>query len=174
MINSEPAATTDYVEQDGGQPNSNRRSQVFFNICDMRTATVIVNILNIVFTVIVTLIMAFMSAFEYGPYKIQHTLRTILGGVLVSLISFVALYSAMNWREDGMMASTAAYGLVLLVRLIKFEWIDVLVTALILYPHVIFTMEMRNGIMTPDTFENEEYVTETGRDFVEMAHTYCQ
>jgi hypothetical protein len=33
-------------------------------------------------------------------------------------------------------------------------------------------MEMRAGIMTPETFDEEEYVTEGGRDFVEMAHQY--
>ena len=62
--------------------------------------------------------------------------------------------------------------LVLIWRIVHLDWVDIVVTLLLLYPHTMLTMEMRSGIMTPETFEREEYLTESGRDFVEMAHTY--
>lgn len=169
---------TDYVMQDGIQSsptnstNANRKSKLFFGICDMRTATVVLNILNIVFTLVVGIVLTVMFAIERGPYRLQHILNTLFGAICVSGISAVGLHSAMNWRLDGLMAATASFCVVLVVRLIKLEWIDVVITGLILYPHVVFVMEMRSGIMTPETFEDEEFVAEGGRDFVEMAHMY--
>mmetsp|Transcript_6196 Transcript_6196/g.15374 ORF Transcript_6196/g.15374 Transcript_6196/m.15374 type:complete len:183 (+) Transcript_6196:195-743(+) len=166
--------STNYT-QDGAEStytNRNRRSKLFFGICDMRTATVVVNILNIIFTLVVGLIMTIMFAFENGPYKGNHILSIILEAVGVSAISALGLYSAMNWRLNGMIVSTVAFVAILAFHLIKFEWIDFLVTALILYPQIVFTMEMRSGVMSPETFETEEYVAEGGRDFVEMANHY--
>lgn len=173
------AVSTDYVQQDGVQiqnqsspTNNNRKSQTFLTLCDMRTATVVLNILNIFFTLVVAIVLTLLYAFERGPYKLQHIFQTLFGAFCVAGISSIGLYSAMNWRLEGMMAATAAFGLVFVMRLIKLEFIDVLITGLIFYVHVVFTMEMRSGVMTPETFEEEEYVAEGGRDFVEMAHSY--
>ena len=179
MTNIETVAesgTTNYVQQDDGQAsaitNPNRKSKLFFNICDMRTATVALNIMNIVFTVVVALILSLMFAFDSGPYKMQTISNTLFGAILVTGVSGLGLYSAMNWRLDGIMVTVAAYGLILLWRIVKLEWVDALVTGLLLYPHIVFTMEMRSGVMTPETFDEEEFVAEGGRDFVEMAHGY--
>ena len=173
-IETVAASTTDYVQQDesAAYVNPNRKSKLFFKICDMRTATVALNILNIVFTVVVALLLSLMFAFESGPYKLQTISSVIGGALLVAGASGLGLYSAMKWRLDGMMATVAIFGLILLWRIFKLEWVDVLVTGLLLYPHVVFTLEMRTGVMTPETFDEEEFVTEGGRDFVEMANNY--
>jgi hypothetical protein len=159
-------------QQDGFSRNPNSKSKLFFGLCDMRTATVSLNIINIIFTVIVALILCFMYAFDNGPYRLQAVSAVLFGAIAVSCVSGLGLYSAMNWRLDGMYATTVAFVLILVVRILKIDIIDALVTGVLLYPHVIFTMEMRSGIMTPETFDGEEYVTEGGRDFVEMAHAY--
>lgn len=165
-------STANYTQDDSFTRNPNSKSKLFFGLCDMRTATVALNIINIVFTVIVALILVFMYAFDNGPYRLQAVSSVLFGAIAVTCVSGLGLYSAMNWRLDGMYATTIAFALILLVRIIKIDFIDALVTGILLYPHVIFTMEMRSGIMTPETFDDEEYVTEGGRDFVEMAHTY--
>lgn len=159
-------------QQDAFSRNPSSKSKLFFGLCDMRTATVSLNIINIIFTVIVALILCFMYAFDNGPYRLQAISSVLFGAIAVSCVSGLGLYSAMAWRLDGMHATTAAFALILVVRILKIDIIDALVTGLLLYPHVIFTMEMRSGIMSPETFDGEEYVTEGGRDFVEMAHTY--
>ena len=173
---ADPTITTNYAQQpdDGADPmhNPNRKSQLFFGLCDMRTAVVALTIINIIFTVIVALILLSMYAFDNGPYK-SNAIASVVGwGVLVMATSGLGLYSAMNWRLDGMYVATAVFALIFIIRIVKKDFIDVVVTAFLLYPHVVLTLEMRAGIMTPETFEDEEFVAEGGRDLVEMAHHY--
>jgi hypothetical protein len=172
-----PTSTTNYAHHDGSvqdstMNNPNRKSQLFFGICDMRTATVALNIINIAFTVIVAIIMMSMYAFGSGFYRSQAISSVLFWAIIITVVSGIGLYSAMTWRLDGMYVSTAGFAIILLARIIKLDFIDLLVTAFLLYPHIVFTMEMRSGIMTPENFDEEEYVTEGGRDFVEMAHQY--
>jgi hypothetical protein len=172
---TEAPSSSNYVEQDvvyDAMHNPNRKSQLFFGLCDMRTATVALNIINVIFTVIVALILITMYAVDNGPYRINAVGSVIGWALLVSAISGLGLYSAMDWKLNGMYAATAAFGIILIVRICQFDFPDVVVTGFLLYPHVIFTMEMRSGIMTPETFDDEEFVTEGGRDFVEMANFY--
>jgi len=177
-----PNPTIDYVEQDAvigfdtsavdPMNNPNRKSSLFFRMCDMRTATVALNIINIIFTLIVAIIISTMYAFDQGPNNSRAIFGVIFGAIIISGISILGLYSAMNWNLNGMYASTAGFACVLLYRLIHLDIVDVLVTGVLLYPHIVLTLEMSSGILTPETFEEEEFVAEGGRDFVEMAHTY--
>ena len=173
MSASDP--TLNYVQHDGQDStmaNPNRKSQLFFGLCDMRTATVALNIINIIFTVIVTIIMVSMYAFGGGLSRSEAISSALVEAIVVTAVSCIGLYSAMAWRLDGMYVSIVGLAIILLMRIIKLDYIDLFVTAFLLYPHIVFTMEMRAGIMTPETFDEEEYVTEGGRDFVEMAHQY--
>lgn len=167
--------TTNYAQHDGQDStmaNPNRKSNLFFGLCDMRTATVALNIINILFTVIVTIIMVSMYAFGSGFSRSEAITSAFVEAIFAMVISGIGLYSAMAWRLDGMYVSIVGLAIILLMRIIKRDYIDLFVTAFLLYPHIIFTMEMRAGVMTPETFDDEEYVTEGGRDFVEMAHQY--
>ena len=162
----------EYVAQEDPSYNPNRKSKLFFGLCDMRTATVVLNVINVVFTVIVALILIFMYALDHGPYRLQAISSATTTAIVVVAASALGLYSAMNWRLDGMAVATVAFAGILLFRIITFDILDSILMAVILYPHVVLTMEMRSGIMTPETFDDEEYVAEGGRDFVEMANQY--
>ena len=173
---ADPTITTNYAQQpeDGEDPmyNPNRKSKLFFGLCDMRTAVVALNIINIVFTVIVAIILTSMYAFDNGPYKNSAISSVVAWAVLVTAFSSLGLYSSMNWRLDGMYMTTVAFGVVLVMKIIHLAFVDILVTGFLLYPHIVLAMEMKAGIMTPETFEDEEFVAEGGRDLVEMAHQY--
>ena len=162
----------DYVAQEDPMYNPDRKSKLFFGLCDMRTATVALNVINIIFTVIVAFILIFMYAFDHGPYRSSAITGVAVTSIIVVATSSLGLYSAMNWKLNGMYVSTAAFLAILLYRIITLDFLDAIITGILLYPHVIFTMEMRSGIMSPETFEDEEFVAEGGRDFVEMAQTY--
>jgi len=149
-----------------------RKSKLFLKLCDMRTAVVALNVLNVVFTVLVTCILATVFAIQAGPYGVQNILTVLGAGLITAGASAVGLWSAMNWKTNGVMAATVVFAVVFVWRCIQLEWIDMLVTALLLYPHVILTQEMKAGVLTPETYEVEEYVAEGGRDFVGMAHDY--
>mmetsp|Transcript_41739 Transcript_41739/g.46587 ORF Transcript_41739/g.46587 Transcript_41739/m.46587 type:complete len:213 (+) Transcript_41739:198-836(+) len=149
-----------------------RKSRLFLKLCDMRTAVVTLNILNIVFTVLVTCILATVFAIQAGPYGVQNILTVLGAGLITAGASAVGLWSAMNWKTNGVLAASVVFAIVFVWRCIKLEWIDILVTALLLYPHVVLTKEMKSGVLSPETYEVEEYVAEGGRDFVGMAHDY--
>jgi hypothetical protein len=174
------APSSDYVNADNGNGtgnegvvmNPNRRSQLFFQICDMRTATVALNLLNVIFTVMVALILSLMYIIQGGPFVWQNIGTVLSGGFISAGASALGLWSAMNWHIHGITVTTILFVLILIWRLIKLEWIDILITCLLLYPHVVLTMEMKSGILSSQTFSEEEYVAESGRDFVEMAHDY--
>jgi len=152
--------------------NTNRKSKLFFKICDMRTAAVALNILNIVFTVLVACILTTVFAVQGGPFVLQNIVTVLCAGIVTAGASAVGLWSAMNWKTNGVMAASIVFALILIWRIIKLEWIDIVVTALILYPHVVLTMEMKSGVLSPENYDEEEYVAEGGRDFVGMAHDY--
>ncbi len=166
--------TTNYAQQNEDDPtfNPNRKSKLFFGLSDMRTAVVALNLINIVFTVIVGIILSTMYALDSGPYKSSAITSVLLSSAFVTATSMVGLYSSMNWRFDGMIATCVAFSLVLVLRIWHMDFIDVIVTGLLLYPHIVLTMEMHSGVMSPETFDDEEFVAEGGRDFVEMAHQY--
>jgi len=166
--NSDPPGTcsTNYTN------TKNRKSKLFFKICDMRTAAVALNVLNVVFTVLVTCILSTVFAFQGGPFVVQNIVTVLGAGFITAGASALGLWSAMNWKTNGVMAASTLFAVILLWRIIKLEWIDILVTALLLYPHVVLTMEMKSGVLSPENYEVEEYVAEGGRDFVGMAHDY--
>jgi len=161
----------------GGMGSNNqtgipRKSKLFFNICDMRTAVVALNVLNVVFTVLVTVILATVFAIQAGPYGIQNILTVLGAGLITAGASAVGLWSAMNWKTNGVLAASVVFALVFVWRCLHLEWIDIFVTALLLYPHIVLTQEMKAGVLSPETYAVEEYVAEGGRDFVGMAHDY--
>jgi hypothetical protein len=138
----------------------------------MRTATVALDVLNIGFTVVVVLVLSLMYLLQGGPFVFQNIMGAIGAGIVTASVSAVGLWASMNWQLKGLYAATAGFFSVLIWRLVHLDWVDIIVNALLLYPHFFLTMEMRAGIMTPETFDQEEYLTEGGRDFVEMAHQY--
>jgi hypothetical protein len=96
----------------------------------------------------------------------------LASGILSAGISAIGLWGAMNWNLNALYAATIGFGLIFIWRMVHLDWVDIVVSLLLLYPHVVLTMEMRAGVMTPETYNREEYLTDSGRDFVEMAHNY--
>ncbi|KAG7351564.1 hypothetical protein IV203_010924 [Nitzschia inconspicua] len=153
-------------------PKQQRRSRLFFGVCDMRTATVALNLLNIVFTAVVVVVLSLMFLLQGGPFVGKNIFHTVMTGFLTAGISAVGLYGAMNWNLNALYVSILGFVTIFVWRFVHLDWIDIIVTAVLLYPHSMLTLEMRAGILTPETFDREEYLTESGRDLVEMAHQY--
>jgi hypothetical protein len=167
-----------HTDGDGGtlsndeQHLANRKSRLFFGICDMRTAAVALDVLNICFTAVVAVVLILMFVIQGGPFVMRNIFLVIGGGLLTAGVSGIGLLAAMNWHLVGMGLATVGFAALLVVRIIHLEYVDIVVTALLLFPHAMLTMEMQSGILTKETFEKEEYIVEGGREIVEMAHGY--
>ena len=138
----------------------------------MRTAAVSLNILNIIFTIVVAVVLSILFAVQSGPVGLRDVLFVLLGALVMAGVSGLGLWSAMNWNLTGVLATAILFGAILIWRIINLEWVDIAVTALLLYPHVVLYIEMKSGVLTPETYDQEEYIAEGGRDFVDMAHEY--
>jgi len=149
-----------------------RKSKLFFWICDMRTAVVALNVLNIIYSLVVALVLSIMFAFQAGPFKFQNVMTVLTSGLVTAAVSAYGLWSAMNWKFCGAVTTTILFLCIFVWRCIKLEWVDMIVTAFLLYPHIVFTYEMKTGVLSPETYPNEEYVVEGGRDCVDMASEY--
>jgi hypothetical protein len=168
-----PSSTNYHVQTDFSSSSSpSRRSQLFFGICDMRTACVALDVLNIGFTVIVVVVLTILFLVQGGPFVLANIVGTLISGIITAGISAVGLWGAMNWNMMALYAASIGFFFVFIWRAIHLDWVDIVVSLLLLYPHSMLSMEMRAGIMSPETFDREEYLTDSGRDFVEMAHNY--
>jgi hypothetical protein len=175
---SDPEAT-DYHNAEAAEETTGEtptlthgKSKLFLGICDMHTATVALDVLNIGFTSVMVILLTLIYLIEGGPFVIHNIMHTICGGLTSAGLSGIGLYSAIDWNLKGLYFVTGGFIVLLLFRLITLDWVDILLTSLLLYPHIMFVMEIRSGSMTEDTFPQEEYLSEAGQDFVEMAHNY--
>jgi hypothetical protein len=170
--NAEEAAEGTAAGETPPSRTNHRKSKLFFGICDMRTATVALDVLNIAFTFVVVILLTIMYLIQGGPFVLQNIMYAISGGLVSAGLSGIGLYSAMKWNLRGLYFVTGGFIVLLLFRLITLDWVDIVLTSLLVYPHLMFVMEIRSGIMTEETFPQEEYLSEGGKDFVEMAHNY--
>jgi len=150
-----------------------RTSQLFMGVCDMRTAVVALDVLHIVYSLLVALILAIMLLCQGNSLFLFRNLLAILtGGLITASVSGLGLWSAMQWHTTGLWCATVLFGVIFVWRCLVLEWIDMMVTALLLYPHIVLLVEIRSGVLSETTFTQEEYILPGGRDFVDMAHDY--
>lgn len=151
---------------------ASRQSSLFFGICDMRTATVALDVLNVCFTGVVAIVLSLMFLVQGGPFVMSNIMGAVGGGLMTAGVSVIGLVAAMTWHLAGMYCASVGFVALLVYRIVNMDYVDIVVTALLLYPHVMLSVEMRSGILSKDTYDKEEYIVEAGRDFVEMAHGY--
>lgn len=137
--------------------------------CDTRRAVIVVNVISMCFAALVILSIALMSSDAYAAQFDDDQVVTALNGMdgktVGMTISFAALgmlcnasgiFGARSFNEWAVMIAGSWY-LVELVR--SLAYLDIggaIMAGFFVYPHVIFWQEMRKGIMTPATYQQEE------------------
>jgi len=178
-MSSEQAAESsggDYVESGGDgtagitapTANSRARSLTCCGVCDMRLATLFVNAVNIA----MILLGAIFSGIRDNLFwkAIGNTLAYGLVGLVLSCIG---LYGASKMELWAMYLASLGFIVALIMDAVLGQWIPgFFVTLIVLFPHVMLTMEIRNGVLTKENYKSREFVSDTGRGYVDRVHAY--
>ncbi|CAB9498613.1 expressed unknown protein [Seminavis robusta] len=144
--------------------------------CDVRRATIIVNIISMVLGVVGVLFMitagsiaSNLDASNYDDDEMVAAINELEGtdfggsmGVAIALSSVrillnaAGIWGALKYNVVGVGAGLVAYGLEFLFSLITFNIVGLIWNGFFAYPHVYLIMEMRNGIMNAQTYEDIE------------------
>lgn len=143
------------------EENNERKGHLLFGkICDMRIAVVsfnLVNILLILFGIIATGIK--YRAFSASLYAFQNSF-------LALSLSIVGVLGALNYVLWMVAVATAGFALGFLLEVIGLHWIGILIGGLVLYPHAFLTYEIKEGIMSKETYAREEHIVEN--DYIKV------
>mmetsp|Transcript_19850 Transcript_19850/g.49384 ORF Transcript_19850/g.49384 Transcript_19850/m.49384 type:complete len:174 (+) Transcript_19850:152-673(+) len=152
----------DYIQEDAGETTF-----LCFGVCDMRIATFFVNAFNITVIIIGALVMAIMDNLFWK--SIGASLATGLPGLV---LSGVGLYGAKNFELWAMFLACGGFTVVMLMDAIFWQWVGFAITAIVLFPHAVLTLEMHNGTITKDNYADQQYVSPQGMELVNKAHSY--
>jgi hypothetical protein len=143
-----------YVEESGVEEsivNSNRRSHTCcWRLMDTRKAILVVNTFN-VFAIL------FSVLFQAVVYH-ERTFGGFFAGLLGILLSCIGVFGAIRFDMRASGLATIGFLFCFIMDFIGFNWIGVLIDALLIYPHAYFTWEVYRGVMTKENYKDEEYL----------------
>ena len=136
-------------------------------ICDMRIATMFVNAFNVSLILVGVLVMGIRDNLFWKA--MGSALAAGLPGLLLSGVGF---YGAKNFELWAMYLASAGFLLAVIMDAVLMAWVSFIITGIVLFPHAVLTLEMRNGLITEENYSQQEYLSPQGKDFVERAHAY--
>ena len=126
-----------------------RQGKLFFNLCDMRVATVGMNVLNIVIIAIGTL---FHLLKFFGFMPLQACIPPLV-------LSGIAIFGAVNFEAWAVYMAAGGFAIGLLVDLWWLNLFGIIMGALVLYATGSLGHQLYKGIITKDNYrEREEFV----------------
>ena len=167
-----PIAT---IEVDSGAPKdcepTKHQSHHFLGfLCDMRRAVIAVNIISIFLALIeIGLLAAAFAMYDQvladegledwiGHDVTKAILGFLLGSAMLSIMLFsMGIHGALKFRSCPVIAALVYHAGSAFLHAIALNFFSVLISGLFIYPHVIFVLEMRNGVMTPETYKNHKH-----------------
>lgn len=171
-MNSEADYYADNDNDNDVPTPTQRRSRLFCGMCDFRTCTVVLNILHMVFVTFLALTMCLVYTLEGGPFVWRNLGATVGGAFLGIALSLSGLHAAMHWNLFGLYFVIVGFFIMALWHIWTRDWLDFVLVMVLLYSHILLAYEIRSGLLTVETFEEEEYVMEGGKEFVQIAHGY--
>lgn len=152
--------TTEYEAHEGGEELERQGHLLFGFLCDMRIAVVFLNIFNI-FAICVGII---VTGFQFKTFSAAW--YAFENGFLGIALSIVGALGALNYVLWMVGVATAGFAIGFLIDLFGLHLIGILVGGLVLYPHVVLTYEIHEGIMSKETYPREEHIVEN--DFIKV------
>ena len=151
---------TPYESADG---KPQRQGKLFFRLCDMRVATLGVNILNVV---VITIGMLVHLIKYFGIMPIQAAIPAFI-------LSGIAIFGALTFELWAVTMATVGFVVSLMV---DFWWLNIMgliMGCLILYPTATLAHELHKNILTKETYsEREEFIDYESMEKVGIKKTY--
>jgi len=131
----------------------------------MRIATVLLNVLHMILSIILEL----FEALQWGNRNYLEEPPALM--LLVIAISGLGVFGALYFAIIPIYLSSIGMCLLWYLYLIEQHIFGMILICFILFAHVVFVIEMKRGIMTKDTYAMEEYIDQDGRIALETAHS---
>ena len=153
------------VTVDGVVPGDSKRGhKCCGGCCDVRRATIIVNIISIV-TLFLNLSAVFLAT-QVTEYidddevvtAIDMMPTSIIAGIYIIEIILlgVTIHGAMNFQAGKVLVGLILYGIAVVLFLLTLNIPGLIINALFLYPHYFLYQEIKSGIMSESTYHVEE------------------
>mmetsp|Transcript_51808 Transcript_51808/g.57864 ORF Transcript_51808/g.57864 Transcript_51808/m.57864 type:complete len:214 (-) Transcript_51808:256-897(-) len=139
----------------------------FCGLCDMRILCLFVNGVNISMILVGVLVTGIVDNLFWKAMGVA--LAAGLPGLVLSGIGLYGCYAFELWA---MYLASGGFLVNLLMDFILVSWSGMVITTLVLLPHLAFTKEIKDGVLTKENYSQQEYLTDYGRDFVDHAHDY--
>ncbi|KAG7365778.1 hypothetical protein IV203_028448 [Nitzschia inconspicua] len=148
---------------------SNRRAStpnatLFCWFCDMRIATILLNVLHMIFSLLLELF-EMVHRFYVSEPPLLCLMAIIFSGL--------GVVGALHFNLTAMFVSTLGLIGLLVLYLSEDHMIGLVLLATIFYCHIFFICEMKKGIMTPQNYDQHRYMDEMGEEVLQRAHSYA-
>lgn len=147
-----------------------RRSHRFCGCCcDTRRATIVVNIISLVFTCIFLLgVGTFTSdsfASSFDDDNVKKEMEVFADNAWVTYLSLGAsfvfyslgIYGAVKYNTVMVLVAAAWYCLQVVFSIWSLDITGAILPCLFVYPHIVFYNEVKQGIMSEANYPNEQY-----------------
>jgi hypothetical protein len=136
--------------------------------CDVRRAVIIVNLVSIGLAVVGLMGIAALTQMDENMFDDDEVKTALTGldgtsmGVASAIIIFrmmfncLGIYGAIQYRQYYVIAALVAYVVAAFVSLWNLEIVGAVVSLLFAYPHIFLIKEIRNGIMSEETYPVEK------------------
>lgn len=148
-------------------PTTTRTPMKVLGVCDTRIAVMFVNGFNISMILIGVLTVGIRDNLFWKAMG-----NALAAGLPGLVLSGVGLYGAITFELWAMYLACAGFLVALLMDCIMLAFVGIVATLIVFVPHVLLMMEIRNGVLTKDNYRQQEYLNESGRDFVDKASGY--
>lgn len=123
-----------------------RRGKLFFKLCDMRVATVAVNVLNVV-AISIGMLVHLIRYFGFMPINVA---------IPAFILSGIAIFGAVNFELWAVAMAAVGFSVSLIVDLMWLNIFGIIMGCLVLYPTATMAHELYTGVMTKDTYATQE------------------
>eukprot|EP00536_Pseudo-nitzschia_multiseries_P009676 jgi/Psemu1/201328/e_gw1.277.54.1 len=159
--NNEDIEGGEYIQED-----ADSTTFLCCGVCDMRITTMFVNGFNLTMILVGVLAMAIRSNLFWKTMG-----ATFAAGIPGIVLSGIGFYGAKNLELWAMYLATAGFAVSLVADAVFHYWVGFFCTAVTLFPHAVLTFEMHKGFITKSNYEEQQYVSPEGMEFVDRVHS---
>jgi hypothetical protein len=137
---------------------------LFCWFCDMRIASVMLNMVHLIFSTLLE-VMEMTHSFQVSEPPVMWVLAVIFSGL--------GVFGAIHFHWTAMFCSSLGLICLFVLYLSEEHIFGLILLGLILYCHVVFICEMKRGIMTKEHYADHQYMDEMGQEALQKAHSYA-
>jgi hypothetical protein len=135
------------------------------NFCDMRIATVLLNVLHLGFSTLLEILYISTNNWMIDEPPMLCLLAVVFSGL--------GVFGGLHFNLMAMYTSTVGLVMLFFMYLKEVHIFGLGLVCGCIFVHTIFIHELRQGVLTKDNYTEKEYIDETGRDVIQSARSFA-